>query len=470
MPTDPTRNAGRWDIPILLVLVILAYLYSLTGWFYGDDAVTLLDAASVLQNPAAGFGPGTFGRFRPLRLFSAAAIYSFAGTRSAIPYHLLSLAIHTLNVLLTYRLMRRLLGETKDPVLRMIPFVATALAAVHWAGSEAVTYLSAIGILFSTTGTLIGCLALRDLAEGKRRWSLLKLAAGMAISIGGGYVVPTILVLLVCALWPSPGSRRLSAWTLALAASVVFPLAIAYGAIEKVLIAFHNFEKQANWDLGFIAEQYSNGIAKLFLPSSILNEPIVLGILAAALAGVLIVRPLRAFFLQPRIWLLLAISLAAMLPYAPSALGNRDRFCYLPAAFFMAFWLLIAIEALRLWQKTPPKVMRGTLIVCGALLIAHIVGLQLRVKDANQSGDALKDFVARVNAIEPGPRKLRVFMVSNDVDQGLFMLQAMGVIGADQRILGAPLQPWPPEREMWVIASYRKKRPFEIRVLPEPGK
>jgi hypothetical protein len=469
MRTDPPLTPShwapqRWQIETLLVLIAAAFVWSLSGWFCGDDAVTLLDASRTLHHPAYGFGPGTFGRFRPLRLFSVAAVYAFANTHLVRPYHLLSLAIHACNTLLTYRLLRRLIGQQSDPLTAGIPFAATAIGAVHAAGSEAVTYLSAIGMLFSTAGTLIACLAVRDLPKPR---AFVALTVGMLIAIGGGYAMPTVLVALLCALWPREGAPRRLLWKqAALASLVVIPLTAVYGIIEKLLIV-HDFEKQARFDPLFMLGQFVENIAHLCLPSTFVNEPIVYAMLILAAAAILAFKPLRDTFRQPRVWLLLAITAAGLLPYAPSALGNRDRFCYLPAPFFAAFWLLLAVAAVRRWLPTPQAATRALLAALLFALAVNVAGMQIRVKNTNRCGDSLHDFVQRVAAIKHDAhgRHLRVFMITPDLEQGLRMLELLGIIKYEDGILGMPLTTWPPPGEIRVIASYRKRQLFDTYVV-----
>jgi hypothetical protein len=464
LPSQSNWVPQRWQKETLLVLIAAAFVWSLSGWFCGDDAVTLLDASRVVHDPLYGFGPGTFGRFRPLRLFSVAGVYAFFDTHRVRPYHLLSLAIHVLNMLLTLRLLRRLIGQRADPVISGVPFGATAVAAVHAAGSEAVTYLSAIGMLFSTAGTLLGCLAVRDLPK-PRGFALLTL--GMLIAIGGGYAMPTVLVVLLCALWPREDQPRRLLWKEAgLASLVVIPLTAVYAIIEKLLIV-HDFEKQARFDPLFMLGQFIENIAHLCLPSTFVNEPIVYAMLILAAAAILAFKPLRETLFQPRVWLLLAITAAGLLPYAPSALGNRDRFCYLPAPFFAAFWLLIFAAAFRRWLPTPQAATRFMLAVLVVALAVNVAGMQVRVRNTNRCGESLHDFVQRVAAIkhDAHDRHLRVFMITPDLEQGLRMLELLGIIRYEDGILGMPLTTWPPPGEIRVIASYRKRQLFDTYVV-----
>jgi hypothetical protein len=63
---------------------------------------------------------------------------------------------------------------------------------------------------------------------------------------------------------------------------------------------------------------------------------------------------------------------------------------------------------------------------------------------------------------------LRVFMISPDPEQGMFMLQTVGLVKYGEAVHGMPLAPWPPKGETWVIASYKKRKPFETRILTNP--
>lgn len=471
----PNRFTPRRQVLSLFLLILAAYPLALPGYFYGDDAVILTDAAAVLSDPAAGFAPGTFGRFRPLRLFSIAPLYALFGTHTAIPYHFLSLGIHLLNMFLTYRLLHRLLPASSDAVTRLVPFAATALAAVHCGGSEAVTYLSAIGILISTTGALVSCLAVRNLAQSPPNrfpvLPLLQLAAGMLITIGGGYVLPTLAAALVCALWPrEQASLRSPRQTFLLTAALLLPLTLAWALLEKLMIV-RNFSQQARFDPLFMLHQLGESLARLYLPSAFINEPIVLAILAAAALAVAAFKPLRDTFRQSHISLLLLLSIATLLPYAPSALGNRDRFCYLPAPFFMALLLLLTVGSLRRWPRTPPALAPARVLwACLLLFLAiHLAALQLRVASANRRGNALRHFITQVASFKSDAPTLRLFFTTPDPEQGLFLLHLTGTLSPRQTLHAPPPAPAPPPGERWLIASYHLRTGFNVRPLPEPN-
>jgi hypothetical protein len=104
------------------------------------------------------------------------------------------------------------------------------------------------------------------------------------------------------------------------------------------------------------------------------------------------------------------------------------------------------------------------------LVGVNAAGMQVRVRNTNRCGDSLRGFVARVEAIKRSApsQHLRVFMTTDDLEQGLRMLELQGIIRYEDGLLGPPLTAWPPPGETWVIASYRKRHPFETSILSTP--
>lgn len=141
----------------LVVLVALVYANSLRNPFHFDDWHVIVQNPAVhsLRNTPSFFvDPSNFSLvpanrdYRPVFLTSMALCWGL-GDGSTRPFHLLSIALHGLNVLLVFAIMRLLLaahgaalGVVDSGERRWTAFVAAALFAVHPLASEPVNYIS----------------------------------------------------------------------------------------------------------------------------------------------------------------------------------------------------------------------------------------------------------------------------------------------------------------------------------------
>jgi len=147
----PDSRLWRLGIPALLVLAVaLTYANSLSGAFVLDDEAAIVQNRGIRDlshlkevlvpesdTPIAG---------RPLASLSFALNYAASGL-AVRGYHLVNIALHALNVLLLWMIVRRTAswgrtdkGWSLDPEL--IAFSAALLWAVHPLNSEVVDYLT----------------------------------------------------------------------------------------------------------------------------------------------------------------------------------------------------------------------------------------------------------------------------------------------------------------------------------------
>lgn len=133
---------------VLVALVILAYLPGLRGGFAFDDYHTIvenavldvqhLDFTTLLDAALSGAGTGPLAR--PLAMLSFAANRSLGGLEPW-PFKLTNLAIHALNALLVWALLRRLLSSLAPHAPASLAWLVAALWAVHPINLTSVLYV-----------------------------------------------------------------------------------------------------------------------------------------------------------------------------------------------------------------------------------------------------------------------------------------------------------------------------------------
>ena len=246
----------------LLVLAVAPFLPALDNYYFYDDGRVLREATRVeREGPHVIVEDGFNGHFRPLPIASAWVIDRIFGFESPRPFHLLAIGLHAINVLLIYRLLRTLF-----PDQHAVAFFAAAVCAVQWAATEAVTYISAIGMLWSALGGLIAALAAVRWRSHRDYGSAALLVAGVIISLGGGeYGIAFAPAIMTCAIWPdSQGKLR---WRQAtFIALMLMPIYAAYVAWS---LAFHDHGRVgAVYCFGnHIFVQITDNLSYLFLPN-----------------------------------------------------------------------------------------------------------------------------------------------------------------------------------------------------------
>lgn len=131
-------------ITILVLVSLVVYFNSLTNGFVYDDYATIVEN-KYIQHPGKSL-PALFSRsyfniasgersYRPVATLSYYLIYSI-GELNATYYHLFSVLLHALNVILVYLLANRIIKNRYSAV------IAGLLFACHPALSEAVDAIS----------------------------------------------------------------------------------------------------------------------------------------------------------------------------------------------------------------------------------------------------------------------------------------------------------------------------------------
>lgn|GEM_PF-2761984 len=400
--------------PALLLAGLLA---GLLAWVYGpafgrfyyyDDAVMLLDAQRVLDGEARLGSGGGFGRFRPLReLFFAAGTAAWGADRPAF-FRVPVFVLHLANAVLLVTLIERVLaggaaGPTRGPsppatpatdaarsTRRAVAVGAGAVFLLHASGSEAVTYLSAVGVVCSTTGFLLLIHAALPWTWGKPRGSAVRLVAataGAVLLLGSGRYGLALLpggLLLAAARGPVSRSRLtvLAAAAVGLAtAMVLLPRTLSAGAAATAGVA----------DAGLWARQTLDLLSRQVVPARLIDErwggPVVAVTVAAAGLAAVAVRLRGAF--DRRAAALAGVWVAAALLYGVNGLVLGGRFSY-PASGFAAASLLLLLS----WRVPANGVWAGAVL----LTAAHAVCAERRLDGVAQRSAALSAFDRALDA------------------------------------------------------------------------
>ena len=183
-----SRAAALILSPWLILGIVLAasfalYAPILDDWFQTDDFF-LLRAANTVPFPTyvreafdfRDFEPLRFFAYRPLFFVTNALIYQAFGL-NALPFHLVSIVLHVVNVALVWQIARRTTNSAA------IAHVAAAVFGLHPVYATTVAWISTQNSIMATTGQLLAAIAfLEFMRSGSKRWLGLSLAAyGAAI-------------------------------------------------------------------------------------------------------------------------------------------------------------------------------------------------------------------------------------------------------------------------------------------------
>ena len=209
MHTDRVEQAGLGAA--LVAATLLAYANALTAGFQFDDFHAIVDNPAVHSLQAWRQAlPG----IRPLLKLSYALDW-LRGNGEARSFHATNLALHALNVLLLWRLLRLAVQHWGSTGGRSE--YAAALGAVvfalHPAATEAVTYVSGRSIVLASTLLLLALWlevsaaaaaggAVRRRARGRRALALAAFAAALAVRETSA-VMPLVLLAIGACVRPA---------------------------------------------------------------------------------------------------------------------------------------------------------------------------------------------------------------------------------------------------------------------------
>ncbi|MCH2133546.1 MAG: tetratricopeptide repeat protein [Phycisphaerales bacterium] len=168
-----------WALRLIIVIAgLVAYWNSLDGAFVYDDVPAILN--NEMQLEADGLSYVQQSR-RPLVALSIWLNYTMGGL-NPVGYHLFNLAIHLINGLLLFELIRRLAGLVLKQDASGLAFAASLLWIVHPMGTESVTYIIQRSEAMAATCMLVVLLAILATTTSRRpmAWAMTAIVAAMA--------------------------------------------------------------------------------------------------------------------------------------------------------------------------------------------------------------------------------------------------------------------------------------------------
>ncbi|MEP7215488.1 MAG: glycosyltransferase family 39 protein [Anaerolineaceae bacterium] len=319
-------------------LAFAVYGPALRSAFLGDDYIYLLSARDMPLSDylRAALVPGTDpGRlilaehyWRPLSFLLSRGLYELFGN-APTGYHIVSLGIHLAGIVMVWLLAQRLIRHLAATA------VATVTFAIHPAGFESITWISALNSA-ALPLALGGWLAFVSAVESDgRRGSYRNHAfAVFLIALSLGFRETGAVVLPAMGFWYLLVVKRdrLHEARTYLALTPYAALVVLY------LLTSTAFFTDRSGDLlsvGSAALRRTWYYARQALMPTDLTSPWSVVRLQQGLGLVVLATPLVA--LIGRRWLLLALSLgflASLVPFGLFNVGYGARYFYMPSAFF----------------------------------------------------------------------------------------------------------------------------------------
>lgn len=331
-------------------LALAIYSQAFSSAFYGDDyrymlasrdmswAHFLRDAFYPWADPERSTVAGD--HWRPLSWLLFRVQYHLFGDEPT-GYHLVSFAFHLAGIVMVWLLALRLIRGT------IAPLVATVVFAIHPAGFETVTWISALsfaGLPIALAGWLVFVSAV-EAKTPRHRWQMHALALAL-IAVAFLNRETSIVVLPAMGAWYLLDRCR----DRLLEPRTYLPL-VPYAVLLAVyvLVATWFFTVRSDQQLSVDQGAVERGwfyVRQALLPIGMERYGAPLWVQRALGLAVLAI-PFAA--LAARRWLLLALSLgflASIVPYALFSVGYGPRYFYFPTAFLA---LALGAVAAELW-------------------------------------------------------------------------------------------------------------------------
>lgn len=168
----PAHNKAAF-LPLLLVTACILVYYPILDndfMYKWDDQWQVLNDYTYIwswQSVSTLFSSFYYGQYSPINQLMYTLLYQLFGV-TPIPFHLASLLLHTVNVLLVFGLIRSIIAfrmPEQKPLAEQVAFCTTLLFAIHPLQVEAVAWISASKILVCS---LFYLLAMRSYYKWKQ--------------------------------------------------------------------------------------------------------------------------------------------------------------------------------------------------------------------------------------------------------------------------------------------------------------
>ena len=179
-------------VAVIVVAVLLAYFNALGAAFQFDDFNVIVDNPAV---HSVGGWVASMPGIRPLLKLSYALNWSLQP--APFGFHLFNVAVHALNAVLVYHLLRKLVSVNGQG--SWAPLVGALLFALHPVQTEAVTYVSGRSVSLMASFYLASLLAGLRAREGAAvQWSMFSAALfGLALLVKESAITLPLALLLI---------------------------------------------------------------------------------------------------------------------------------------------------------------------------------------------------------------------------------------------------------------------------------
>ncbi|NUN68734.1 MAG: tetratricopeptide repeat protein [Bacteroidetes bacterium] len=384
------RLKTRWYLAGILLLVAVVYLplrnAEFTNW---DDQIHVTGNAKVhtltWESAIAHFRPHTEYMYHPLTMITYAVEWQI-GNGSPMVFHLFSLLLHLVNVLLVYRLILRLSSE------RTIALVVALLFGLHPVNVETVAWISSRKDLLYSLFFLAGLELYGMYRSAPNRWGLY--IAVIGVFILGLLSKPTMVVFPAALVLMDWWSRRI--WDRnALLEKLPFVLiSVGFGIFTMMLsnsdtdvvtiISLYDLRHQvlmvsyaAVFYLGKLllpvslsAMYHYPPVVDGMLPAHFYAAPVVLASIVAVL--VLVGRRQRYLLLGAALYILPLILVLQVLPFNNTSLV-AERYAYISSVAVL-FLLVVTVKKLLGRFGSGEPFWRATAVSSLTLLMVLYVG------------------------------------------------------------------------------------------------
>jgi len=244
---DYSLGARLWLLALAFVAVTFVAYQPVwhAGYIWDDDDhLTANPAMTAPHGLRMIWSSLTISRYYPLTLTTFWAEHRLWGF-NPLPYHLVNVALHAINGILVFLVLRRL----RVPAA----WLAAGLWLLHPVNVESVAWVTELKN--TQSGFFFFCALLcflRFEAGSRRRWYVVALLCGTCAVLSKPSTVVLPLVLLLCAWW----ERGRWGWTDLVRAAPFFALALGMSALTIIEQRGHIARQgEAEWTMG-IAERF----------------------------------------------------------------------------------------------------------------------------------------------------------------------------------------------------------------------
>ena len=374
-------------LALLLLLPALAYANAIGNGFIWDDfpvltanpAVTSLEnIPSFFTDPKTGANHPGLLYYRPLRTTLHALTYSVSEF-NPVPYHLLNVALHLGNVLLTFLIWSRISAR------RHLAAAVALLFGVHPLTSEAVSSVTGLTDVLYVTFSLLAVWAHLNLSNRPRLMApTVMVALALALFSKESAAVVPLLILVHDALFGRPlQKRRYLTYVAALVGLVLGFFLLRYSLIGAGALGEYKgvtLPRTMLMQATVLARYLLFAVFPFGLsirhtvpvPESFLTLPIVLS--GFLLTAVLIWAALKAKK-KPLITFGIAWFFITLLPYMnllplPGAMMG-ERFCYFGLSGLL---MALAVPLARSWKRFAEPFELNSSVLVPSLVIAIVIG------------------------------------------------------------------------------------------------